>query len=43
MCIRDRLHGYKPPMWMLVLGAITLVGSAWMGWSSIATLPKLWA
>ena len=40
---RDLLHGYKPPMWMLVLGAITLVGCAWMGWSSIATLPKLWA
>lgn len=40
---RDLLHGYKPPMWMLVLGAVTLVGCAWMGWSSIATLPKLWA
>ena len=40
---RDLMHGYKPPMWMLVLGAITLVGCAWMGWSSIATLPKLWA
>lgn len=40
---RDLLRGYKPPMWMLVLGAITLVGCAWMGWSSIATLPKLWA
>lgn len=39
---RDLLLGYKPPMWMLVLGAITLVGCAWMGWSSIATLPKLW-
>ncbi len=40
---RDLLHGYKPPMWMLVLGAVTLVGCAGMGWSSIATLPKLWA
>lgn len=40
---RDLLHGYKPPMWMLVFGAVTLVGCAWMGWSSIATLPKLWA
>lgn len=40
---RDLLHGYKPPMWMLVLGAVTLIGSAWMGWSSISTLPKLWA
>ena len=40
---RDLLRGYKPPMWMLVLGAITLIGCAWMGWSSISTLPKLWA
>ena len=40
---RDLLRGYKPPVWMLALGAITLIGCVWMGWGSISNLPAVWS
>ena len=40
---RDLLHGYRYPVWLLVVGVLAWLLTVYLAWNSLAGLAKLWA
>ena len=40
---RDLLHGYRYPVWLLVVGVLAWLLTVYLAWNSLAGLEKLWA
>lgn len=40
---RDLLHGYRYPVWLLVVGVLAWLLTVYLAWNSLAGLAKLWS
>ncbi|MDO4257715.1 MAG: divalent metal cation transporter [Kocuria sp.] len=40
---RDLLHGYRYPVWLLVVGVLAWLLTVYLAWNSLSGLAKLWA